>query len=159
MTWRRKKPGQQQRWYWRKLFSVVNTWRAGCGELFLSYFLFGKSDRVSRRIYNRADFKFTPNQWETSLQSNAVSHWLGANLENRVRDPMLQVRPTFPVHSAPMSTRPGEPFIPGSLGLHTISGLHGANQRCGAGSLAHYTPSPATTSVNSRHNTTQYGFH
>ena len=29
---------------------------------------------------SRADSRFTPSQWETSLQSNAVSHWLGANL-------------------------------------------------------------------------------
>ena len=28
-----------------------------------------------------ADSRFAPSQWETSLQSNAVSHWLGANLE------------------------------------------------------------------------------
>ena len=30
----------------------------------------------------RADFRLAPCQWETSLQSNAVSHWLGANLES-----------------------------------------------------------------------------
>ena len=30
----------------------------------------------------RADFRFAPSQWETSLQSNTVSHWLGANLES-----------------------------------------------------------------------------
>ena len=29
----------------------------------------------------RADSRLAPSQWETSLQSNAVSHWLGANLE------------------------------------------------------------------------------
>ena len=29
----------------------------------------------------RADSRFAPSQWELSLQSNAVSHWLGANLE------------------------------------------------------------------------------
>ena len=29
----------------------------------------------------RADSRLVPSQWETSLQSNAVSHWLGANLE------------------------------------------------------------------------------
>ena len=29
----------------------------------------------------RAVFRLAPSQWETSLQSNAVSHWLGANLE------------------------------------------------------------------------------
>ena len=27
---------------------------------------------------HRADFSFAPSQWETPLQSNAVSHWLGA---------------------------------------------------------------------------------
>ena len=30
----------------------------------------------------RADSEFGPSQWETSLQSNAVSHWLGPNLES-----------------------------------------------------------------------------
>ena len=29
----------------------------------------------------RADSRFAPSQWETSLQSNAASHWPGANLE------------------------------------------------------------------------------
>ena len=29
-----------------------------------------------------ADSRFAPSQWETSLQGNAVSHWLGANLES-----------------------------------------------------------------------------
>ena len=28
------------------------------------------------------DSRFAPSQWETSLQSNTVSHWLGANLES-----------------------------------------------------------------------------
>ena len=28
----------------------------------------------------RADPRLVPSQWETSLQSNAVSHWLGASL-------------------------------------------------------------------------------
>ena len=31
---------------------------------------------------HRADSRFAPSQWETSLQSNAVSHWLGANPES-----------------------------------------------------------------------------
>ena len=30
----------------------------------------------------RDDSRFAPSQWETSLQSNAVSHWLDANLES-----------------------------------------------------------------------------
>ena len=29
-----------------------------------------------------ADSRLAPSQWETSLQDNAVSHWLGANLES-----------------------------------------------------------------------------
>ena len=33
-------------------------------------------------IICRADSKFAPSQWETSLQSNDVSHWLGTNLES-----------------------------------------------------------------------------
>ena len=32
--------------------------------------------------YTRADSRIAPSQWETSLQSNAISHWLGANLES-----------------------------------------------------------------------------
>ena len=35
-----------------------------------------------RQIYIRADFRLASSQCETSLQSNAVSHWLGANLES-----------------------------------------------------------------------------
>ena len=30
----------------------------------------------------RTDSRLAPSQWETSLQCNAVSHWLGANLES-----------------------------------------------------------------------------
>ena len=31
---------------------------------------------------DRADSRFAPSQWEMVLQSNAVSHWLGANQES-----------------------------------------------------------------------------
>ena len=33
-------------------------------------------------LLHRAESRFAPSQWETSLQSNAVSHRLGANLES-----------------------------------------------------------------------------
>ena len=36
-------------------------------------------------LWYRADSRLAPSQWETSLQSNAVSHWLGANLESALR--------------------------------------------------------------------------
>ena len=35
-----------------------------------------------RPCSTRADSRFAPTQWEMSLQSNTVSHWLGANLES-----------------------------------------------------------------------------
>ena len=31
------------------------------------------------------DSRLAPSQWETSLQSNAVSHWLGANLDSTLK--------------------------------------------------------------------------
>ena len=31
---------------------------------------------------NRADSRFAASQWEISLQSNTISHWLGANLQS-----------------------------------------------------------------------------
>ena len=34
--------------------------------------------------YNRAYSRVAPSQWETSLHSNDVSHWLGANFESAV---------------------------------------------------------------------------
>ena len=37
-----------------------------------------KKFSISYRI--RVDSRLAPSQWETSLQSNAVSHWLSANL-------------------------------------------------------------------------------
>ena len=36
---------------------------------------------------DRADSMFASSQWETSLQSNAVSHWLGAKLESALIEP------------------------------------------------------------------------
>ena len=32
-------------------------------------------------VDNRSDTRSAPSQWEMQLQSNAVSHWLGTNLE------------------------------------------------------------------------------
>ena len=32
--------------------------------------------------FTRADSRFAPSQWETSLQSNVVSHWLATNLKS-----------------------------------------------------------------------------
>ena len=40
-------------------------------------------------IQIRDEYRFTPSQWETSLQSNAVSHWLGANLQSALQTPVM----------------------------------------------------------------------
>ena len=40
-------------------------------------------------VSHRADSRLAPSQWETSLQSNAVSHWLGINLESALMIQML----------------------------------------------------------------------
>ena len=37
-------------------------------------------------IQHRADSGYAPSQWEISLQSNSVSHWLGANLESALQN-------------------------------------------------------------------------
>ena len=39
--------------------------------------------------YGRADSRLAPSQWETLLQSNNVSHWLGRNLETALSWPCL----------------------------------------------------------------------
>ena len=51
--------------------------------------------RLHRPDFNkyRADSWRAPSQWETSLQSNAVSHWLGANLESAQKWYMSPRRP------------------------------------------------------------------
>ena len=38
--------------------------------------------RLYCSLSGRADSRFVPSQWETSLQSNVVSHWLGAHLKS-----------------------------------------------------------------------------
>ena len=55
--------------YWKSLFSFTI-----CPILDLF--------ALTLYIGSRADSRLAPNQWETSLQSNAVSYWLGTSLES-----------------------------------------------------------------------------
>ena len=48
----------------------------------------------------RADSRFAPSQWEPSLHSNAVSHWLGANLESALQLHECHEYSTFNSHHA-----------------------------------------------------------
>ena len=43
--------------------------------------------KITCLLQCRADSRFAPSQWETSLQSNAVSHWLGTNPESALAMP------------------------------------------------------------------------
>ena len=67
--------------------------------------------------WHRADSRLVPSQWETSLQSNTVSHWLGANLESALwHEPLSQAmlvtesRPSLPKHAA--SLQPAVTMMP-----------------------------------------------
>ena len=57
---------------------------------------FGRLARTWKKAWPnlqyRADCRLAPSQWETSLQSNTVSNWLGANLESALQyyDPAYQ---------------------------------------------------------------------
>ena len=64
----------------------------------------------------RADSRLAPSQWETSLQSNAVSHWLGANLESSLIL-LCSIQTTIPL------TTLGELAIGPHRSIHLISVL------------------------------------
>ena len=56
-----------------------------CIKIFVT-FLFNMASLGHNEIIRyRADSRLVLSQWETSLQSNVVSHWLGANLESAPR--------------------------------------------------------------------------
>ena len=55
-----------------------------CSALLLSCWTTFVVTQVIRTKF-RADSRLVPSQWETSLQNNAVSHWLGANLESALK--------------------------------------------------------------------------
>ena len=57
------------------------------------------NEECCTRSRYRADSRLAPSQWETLLQSNAVSHWLGATLESALRYPGQgqQLHPTVHV--------------------------------------------------------------
>ena len=64
----------QFNWQWR--VPVINMGRPGlCRRIFVVVVF--QSYSLSGRILG-----LLPSQWETSLQSNSASHWLGANLES-----------------------------------------------------------------------------
>ena len=53
-------------------------------------------------FWDRAGSRLSPSQWETSLQSNTFSHWLGARLESALWDKKKPCQ-----HAIIVKTRPG----------------------------------------------------
>ena len=63
-------------------FSVKSGCQASNGNIADRWEFFFLPCYYLRLYCSRADSRFAPCQWETSLQSNVVSHWLGATLES-----------------------------------------------------------------------------
>ena len=62
------------------VISRINLFRKKCTNIKL---ITASNFKIPANLYTLSvDFRFAPSQWETSLQNNAVSHWLGANLKS-----------------------------------------------------------------------------
>ena len=67
------------------LVCVFSTWRRKGVSSFRPVYTYASLNLTIIGSDNRADSRLAPSQWEMSLQSNAVSHWLGPNLESALR--------------------------------------------------------------------------
>ena len=73
---------------WMLGFKLIHVSKRAYCYLFYSMCLWFQMCDIQTQLgnwyigYCRADPRFVPSQWETLLQSNAVSHWLGTNLES-----------------------------------------------------------------------------
>ena len=63
-------------------------WKINC-HIYWNSYLVSTAQRLSKNPCRdtkfRADSELLPSQWEMSLQSNVISHWLGANLESALK--------------------------------------------------------------------------
>ena len=81
MPWLLMSPGHQQPWHWiHKMEILLSSLRVNFNNNLQSFHVIPRNDMTGR--YIRADCRFVLSQWETSLQSNTVSHWLGSKLES-----------------------------------------------------------------------------
>ena len=61
-------------YFWKLLWKCLQTG---------GHFVLASTWKINK---NMADSRLAPSQWETSLQSNTVSHWLGANLQSALKN-------------------------------------------------------------------------
>ena len=69
-------------WSQLKIITTDTRYLTNEGEIWDFFVSFNWLCSASVTSFLRDDSRLAPSQWETSLQSNAVSHWLGANLES-----------------------------------------------------------------------------
>ena len=82
----------------------------------------------------RADCRLAPSQWETALQSNAVSHWLDANLDSALTWMFAVSQPPAPIHHLSHNTssillRWSAPFFSGLFHLPISISLSSPTQQ------------------------------
>ena len=68
------------------MISLVS-WNKERYKIMMCFFT-ADNKETTRLLTSRADSRLAPRQWKTSLQCNAVSHWLGANLESALDLPI-----------------------------------------------------------------------
>ena len=68
-----------------RVVSAENRFKAGGRSAALPGTVTQSQHGGRRTVRGRADSGFAPSQWEMSLQSNAVSHWLGTNVDSALR--------------------------------------------------------------------------
>ena len=72
------------------------TWSNINPELWCHMASLGPNELKHLKGFSRADSRFAPSQWEMSLQSNAISHWLGASLESALYTDMKPLNSLWP---------------------------------------------------------------
>ena len=101
---------------------------------------------LSSHTYLRADSRFLPSQWETLLQSNATSHWLGANLVSALYlhgghffinlQTFIMARPTaLEEHDNMLGTWKNGNFVPKTNFVFTMDRRIAGDARSPSGSL------------------------
>ena len=80
-------------------------------------------------MHIRADSRLAPSQWETSLQSNTISHWLVANLESALHMVWWQMQVGYWWHGGTINSHPAWQTDPISQ-RHSTGPSHGIMTMC-----------------------------
>ena len=89
MPWCQQAPGHQWLQHWVYTYSVPAVYGLKLSSV-ISWTA-SHSPKNYSAISIRADSRLVPSQWETLLQCNALTHWLGANLQSALYIPKLDL--------------------------------------------------------------------